>query len=68
MAFSKLGQVIALGGRRCEGRPKAVCKRRGEEGEGDASHRARGHGRGWRFQARQRTAEVCRDDTEGGGA
>ena len=31
-------------------------------------HRARGHGRGRRFQARRRTAEVCRDDTKGGGA
>eukprot|EP00965_Chrysotila_dentata_P080944 2671825-Pleurochrysis_carterae.AAC.1 len=68
MAFSKLGQVVTLGRRWREGRLKAVCKRRGEGGDGDASHRARGHGRGRRFQALRRTAEVCRDDTKGGGA
>eukprot|EP00965_Chrysotila_dentata_P087398 2885647-Pleurochrysis_carterae.AAC.1 len=69
MTFSELRQVVTLGRRRRKSRLKAVRKRRGEKGEGNAAHRARGYERSRHFQARRRTAaEICCDDAKGGGA
>ena len=68
MIFSELGQMVTLGRRRCQRRLEAVRKRRREGGEGNAAHHARGHGRSRRYGAWRWTAEICRDDSKGGGA